>query len=227
MKICYIGAGERGPLDLRYGHQKAARPKTGTSHLGVSIKTLFMCVFYKDLHEKINSRCIVKRPLVPNVCQGWGIFDIWHEVPVFKHLPLGTELAVVVCHSSGENPVMSAIWEKINKKESVAWVKSLKKKIYFLFVAHVYGEPAGTCVDNPASCWWNQLTSGAVWSIHVCECMHDIHSTHAYLLPCWKVQCLKGSSSQRKVNHIVHPPPLISRLGPFSCHLCVCAMVSE
>lgn len=37
-------------------------------------------------------------------------------MPVFKRLPLGTELAVVVCHSSGENPAMSAIWEKKKQK---------------------------------------------------------------------------------------------------------------
>lgn len=46
--------------------------------------------------------------------------------PVFKRLPLGTELAVVVCHSSGENPAMSAIWKK---KCCVS--QKLKKKVFF------------------------------------------------------------------------------------------------
>lgn len=113
-------------------------------------KTLFflICLLQRFTWENENSSSTVQTPLVPNLCQGWGIFDRWHEGPVFKRLPLGTELAVVVCHSSGENPAMSAIWEK---KKVLRESKALKKKKFLLF-ASVDWEPAGTCVDNPASC---------------------------------------------------------------------------
>lgn len=119
------------------------------------------------------------------------------------------------------------------KKTKCCMSEKLQKKD-FLFVASVDWEPAGTCVDNPAShrsccvsCWWNQLTSSAVWSMPAWECTHNMHYAHAYFLPRWEVQCLEGSSSQRKVNHIVSPPRLISRFGPFSCHLSARAMASE
>lgn len=155
MKICYIWAGERGPFDLCNGHQKTVRPKRGTSPLGVLIKSVsffLICLYFQRFTwENVNSWSTVEPPLEPNLCQGWGIFDRWHEVPVFKRLPLGTELAVVVCHSSGENPAMSAIWEKKKqKRESVAWVKSLKKN-YFLFVASVY------CTESQRGHVWTIL----------------------------------------------------------------------
>lgn len=129
MKICYIWAGERGPFDLRYGHQKGERPRRGTSQLGVSIKNLFLYIFFthftKIYMRKWNLLQYHKGTTSAKSSQGWGVSDRWHEVPAFKRLPLGTELAVVVCHSSGENPAMSAIWKEKKKNRKCCMSQNL------------------------------------------------------------------------------------------------------
>lgn len=198
MKICYIWAGERGPFDLCYGHQKTVRPITAWS----LNKKRFFGVFNMSISTKIYMR---NRKLLQYCKTTAGaksvsrLRNLWQMTwsACVQTLTLGDRTCCCFLSQQGENPAMSAIWEKKkkHKKEKVLREsKALKKKkktfclLHLCTVLRASGDMCGqSCILPKYLCLL--LVKSANWQCsvkHACVWVHAWHTphthTHAYLL---------------------------------------------
>lgn len=154
MKICYIWAGERGPFDLCYD-QKTVRPKRGTSPLEVLIKKVLFFVFNTSISTKIymrNRKLLQYSKTTAGAKSVSRLRNLWQMTwsACVQTLTLGDRTCCCFLSQQWrESSDVSYLGKKKQKRESVAWVKSLKK--YFLFVASVY------CTESQRGHVWTIL----------------------------------------------------------------------